>query len=1676
MSVRLVRFVCTCCWVVFGTLLLSRAVAEAPTAFAAPPNLVELRAGSGLNPAAEKFLMQNGFVVIEARSEKSLQTAYPLQHHVRPMLVTTDAMLQLWFDLHQDMLKNAEKQQFAPRLLSILTELNGSARKLRAEAHGEAQAALKEASVTLAVAEALLSEKGAPVDADLKPDVDALIGKVRAHSEVKDYPGEDYTQYTVRGHYADDPVLTRYFLASMWLTRRIYAVPARGQGGSDLRSAIALAACVRAAPDASVRLARLNDLRQTLAGPPNSISVGLLERALARSLGPKWTADGALKPASLAKLRRELSAPEYPRTPVHSKVDSGTVEYPDQFVSVLPGIALPDSVLFENTMNPAIPNRSLPTGLEVGASLGYPSAADTLRTQEPADADAVLAAVNKFGPAVATDDGKTIYSGWLQALKTLAAPPKGAPAYMRSAAWKFEKLNTALSSWAELRHSYILYGEQPELTQGLEEPLPALVEPYPEFYRSMAALSRRAHGTLKAAEALSATYDKLLTEFEQKCLEFQTDAVSELAGKLTQSQSRRIDDFGDWLKQFPSLDAARIADVATGMYGEVLHVGTGRLYPMLVIPDPKTGTVYTGWVTSYYELARGSFDRMTDARWRQELESPILPPTRPAWMQPLIPEEHGALWQERAPLREAEALLLNGKSEAGLAILRKCVAEHGDSPVATEAQLRIGKVYFEQKQFEQALAELERCRRLPGCDAYDEAIRLSRRCGWERMRLVKTEETAALQPRRRANLTALRTEIEALKTAADRSEAETSLARKLLAALDWATPEYTRNADIVDMLALAANACRTHVCRDALGYAALMADRMSIGSQGNPDGYVRRLLAYMHGADSAVLRAGALAAALAAGYLKDNPKAALAAVRPYLTLTASAGKSDAAWGLLAASRTDKRMSVGADPVSAFLDSVEPVFDALIADSYHAGKIRDALRYSNLCSTVKWPYSNGGRMSGVITRLWQSFGPREEAAIAMYGVAQGLDAKDEESGVRQRLALVDRYPKTRLAPYVLGQAVRFLTGGDNARAEKLRLRLYHDYPTSYPALIARLEQCCEAGDFAEAHRAVARCKIAKKLAPPGAIDLFLDDRLENYEGGLPFDEKRLEALKPFLDAARSPRLVQLASRWSNGYELAEALATALPNRAHEIYPRLAEIYGNPSLNMRFLERYPDHPHAGEIWRKLVGRREGTGTLGFPEGGYTAAFPACLRTLAPFVNRGSAYAHGDDAVALLIGCLTGGADFRTLKEEAKAAHVLFPGTRAASVVDLVFLQALVSAHRPEEALHVADTLMASLPDVDRLKAAAVSERDRAQAEIEAKRRPEWTPLWHAALRSAIDVPRSGWRLPVVSGNRLFAYEPDAAGLGQVAALDTATGIRAWTSAFSVSLRSFAADGDYVACVLEDGRVACLAAQTGKSIWEKSLAGEWHTVVCAGDAVIVCGEENGIAALTLRTGAPLWKRPEWKAYVPAPMMPSRLPVDANRVIVACADGTVRAVAAETGIPIWEKKYPAPPRPANDRDPFRNSRVEVLPFLAGKEHVLVSVRRSSASLELLSAATGTVERSVKGPDHASMLSFAVDPEYLIVCDFNGATYVHRLPGLAPLDVKVHGFRTSGLCIQRGLLYGRNDFTDELEAVSLKTGVVMDRYVDDDPRFNGATLIGDGKLFAVGQNGSVTALPLLAP
>ena len=324
---------------------------------------------------------------------------------------------------------------------------------------------------------------------------------------------------------------------------------------------------------------------------------------------------------------------------------------------------VPDSYMFQNLVFPTVgmyvgdgepftvkmtvlgPQRCFPRGLDVMAVLGSQRAYDILRAEgdteyqgEDTSYDKQLSELKKEFSAFTEEDwNRNLYWGWLRALKPLLKDfGQGYPTFMQTEAWKDKELQTTLASWTELRHDTILYAKQsytPAPTAMPPQPKPVVgyVEPVPEFYGRMLALTTMTKEGLAQLGALSNEEESRLESLESVLERLIQISQDELKNKeLSEDDYEFIRNFGGRLDatvasvEAEGKETTMVADVHTDASPpmEVLEEGVGYVDLALVaykVPDGRI-ILGAGPTLSYYEFKQPISERLTDEQWKEMLE------------------------------------------------------------------------------------------------------------------------------------------------------------------------------------------------------------------------------------------------------------------------------------------------------------------------------------------------------------------------------------------------------------------------------------------------------------------------------------------------------------------------------------------------------------------------------------------------------------------------------------------------------------------------------------------------------------------------------------------------------------------------------------------------------------------------------------------------------------------------------------------------------------------------------------------------------------------------------------------------------------------------------------------------------------------------------------------------
>ncbi|MEA3254344.1 MAG: DUF3160 domain-containing protein [Candidatus Altiarchaeota archaeon] len=515
---------------------------------------------------------------------------------------------------------------------------------------------------------------------------------------------EDYSQYIPRGHYTRSEKLKNYFKAFMWYGRVSMLLKGTdqveaGKSCNDFPPCKALISLY----DARIQTMQAGLTASKFAGNKDLMdkwdriySVTAFYVGLSDDLGPYEYIESLnsvfgdsfdpndLTEENVGRLKAKLA--EY-RTP---EIYGGTgdcviwppftPEQADECLEATQGFRLmgqrfiPDSYMFSNLVSPYVgmysgsnepftmcmteggPARCFPRGLDIMALLGSTRARELLEEYGDTEYSGMNTSYEirfeklgeEFNGFNESEWNKNLYWSWLFTLKPLLKEyPEGYPTFMQTKTWQDKELTTALASWTELRHDTILYAKQSYTMKAgsaiftpPDKPVVGYIEPVPEFYNRLLALTRMTTEGLDEMDVLDNSAKHRLQNLE-KILERLVDlSERELENKeLGKEDYDFIKNFGDELSSVIAEvdDKAKkttiVADVHTdGNTLQVLEEGVGYVNLVVVaykVPDGRV-LVGAGPVMSYYEFKHPMKDRLTDEKWRDLLKEN--PPEEPEWI------------------------------------------------------------------------------------------------------------------------------------------------------------------------------------------------------------------------------------------------------------------------------------------------------------------------------------------------------------------------------------------------------------------------------------------------------------------------------------------------------------------------------------------------------------------------------------------------------------------------------------------------------------------------------------------------------------------------------------------------------------------------------------------------------------------------------------------------------------------------------------------------------------------------------------------------------------------------------------------------------------------------------------------------------------------------------------
>ena len=640
-------------------------------------------------------LEKNGFVTLPT-DQWTLYSIYENNDYLNiPSFVSTDLVIQLYYLFFDVSMQVIEEEVLYNQLDTLCRNIQKNTYNLLKKTNNpKIQAALLNNLAYFSIPLYYLSDKKYKIPDEVNSIVKKEIEKCESHigfdsSEILERM-YNYSQHIPRGHYNKSQRLKNYFNAMMWLGNAgIDIDSAKGQLAASLINHILYTSKEKD----KYLIDYWEPLNSTIAffvGLADDPGPKQLQNLLIKEFGENAEIENYLDTSRLNKVIVQLPAEKI----------SGHGEYGLQKKQyrMIGQSYTPDAEIFHNLTKMIV--REVPNSLDIMAGFGSAKAKSLMLNElkdswkswdeYPSELEKVISKNNQISQLEWT---KNLYYYWIWSLKSLIEikDKKNLQFFMTTDGWERKSLNTALSSWAELKNSTILYAKQanaaecggfePDHEWWIPGPPKGYVEPNVEFYTRLYnlidftknSLKEKGFLNVKLAHAEVDTvgmdkyeakiannikgqeYDfgfdemqnlvKFLKEISEKELKkislsydenFQIQKVGSLVENLTLKlldgsghSNDNSENEDDFRKKVPV-----IADVFTSQES-VVEVGVGKPQEIYVIVEIEGRLKITrGAIFSFQEFLWNQSDRLTNEKWQKMIESNKNLPPIPAWTLP----------------------------------------------------------------------------------------------------------------------------------------------------------------------------------------------------------------------------------------------------------------------------------------------------------------------------------------------------------------------------------------------------------------------------------------------------------------------------------------------------------------------------------------------------------------------------------------------------------------------------------------------------------------------------------------------------------------------------------------------------------------------------------------------------------------------------------------------------------------------------------------------------------------------------------------------------------------------------------------------------------------------------------------------------------------------------------
>lgn len=582
------------------------------------------------NAKMMKNLKDNGFFIDYEKYQQPFSIYETNQYMGSNNFVTTDSIVHLYHIIYLGMMEEMEQNSLKQKFIALSKNCLDNAINDYKEAKGDDKnLTLRNAALFLCALDLLEADYDGEVPSEVRDLADKELENIKAEGNaVSNITGEeiDYSQFKARGNYTKNENLKKYFKVNMLYSQELVQLenPDESINLEALKQAILISRTMLK-DETSFKL--WQDIYKPISFlVENTEDTTPIDIYKSISTATKEnTIEAVLADNVVNAVADEIKNKENPKI----KPDSGKV------FAFLPQRAVVDNTWLQNLVDTRPQSqRPVVSGVDLMALLGNSLAERlTITNEDNLKWDEFK---EKYEETKAMVDARTdkeekanIYRTWLWVLKAFNNEyGEGYPDFMKSEKWQYKDLNTALASWAQLKHDTILYAKEFGAEMGGYDPVEVkhYVEPNVNLYRRVKYLVGLTMDADEKYSLLNETQRDRLKDFDNM-LEFlikvsleelkdettsdeDNERLSVIGGEMENIFMAFNDGGGDFEIAPRDRDTANVADiqmigsnVVNKPASSFLEVGSGRFSTMYVIYrlDDKY-YIGRGPVMNYYEF------------------------------------------------------------------------------------------------------------------------------------------------------------------------------------------------------------------------------------------------------------------------------------------------------------------------------------------------------------------------------------------------------------------------------------------------------------------------------------------------------------------------------------------------------------------------------------------------------------------------------------------------------------------------------------------------------------------------------------------------------------------------------------------------------------------------------------------------------------------------------------------------------------------------------------------------------------------------------------------------------------------------------------------------------------------------------------------------------------------